>query len=519
MLTVSAIFFFLLFLSLSIFIHELGHLLVALWRKKYVDKFSVGFGPILWSKKICDIEYSLRLFPLGGFVSIPQLDIFDGDEKKKDNLGNTLSSPTAWDRILIAIAGPIMNILFAFVLALIVSISGKEMEPNSHHLKIESIPKDSSSYKAGLRKGDIITKFNGEQFRSKKDFSEKVILNQSSTVQFEYLRNDNMLSTEKFKLESNPLLHGILFYKFSVFAIYDNLLVKISKVIPNSSAESIGLLKDDVILSINDEKIDSFLEVSMIFNKTPSPHKIKIMRGKEIKEFVSNTLKSYKSSSLGILLNNNFEIQMINNEAIKNLKINDQILKIDNKELRNPEDIKNLKIPYQSTILVTFMREGIVKESKVPIILKENKKIGIIFFMTETKYPSAWSQVIRAIDITFSSIYSLFNPQSSIGIEHMSSIIGIGKVVYQQVSTQGIVAGLSIMILINVGLALFNLLPIPILDGGHISLGVIQLIFRRSVPAKFIRPIMMLFYVALLALMFYTITNDILRWNFDIYYL
>ena len=518
-MTVSAILFFFLFLSLSIFVHELGHLFVALWRKKYVDKFAVGFGPILWSKNIRGIEYSFRLFPLGGFVSIPQLDIFDGDKDKKDSLGNTLRPPTALDRILIAIAGPIMNVLFAFLLATIISIHGKEVEPSAHHLKVHNIPLDSPSYKAGLRKDDIITKVNGEQFSSKKDFAEKIILHESPVVQFEYLRNDNMFVTEKFSLESNSLLHGIPFYKFSALAIYDDLLVKISKIIPNSPAEAAGLLKNDIIMSINDKKVDNFSEVTMILNGDLPPYNIKVMRGNEIKSFLLKSPRITKSSFLGVLLDNTFKVQKIDNSGMKNLKVNDRILKINGVELQSSKDIKKIKIPYQSTIPVTIIREGIIEELNLPVVLKERRTIGIVFFATETKYPSAWSQVARATSITFSSIYSLFNPESPIGIEHMSSIVGIGKIVYEQVSTQGIIAGLSIMILINIGLALFNLLPIPILDGGHIVLGVIQMVLGRSLPASIIRPIMVLFYFALLGLMFYTITNDIFRWNFDVFYL
>lgn len=107
------LFLIIFFFGFSIFIHELGHLLAARFKGLYVDKFAVGFGPILLRKKIKNIDFSLRLFPLGGFVSIPSIDFLT---HKNNSASKKIKMAGPWDRIFVAFAGPLFNMIFAFFL-------------------------------------------------------------------------------------------------------------------------------------------------------------------------------------------------------------------------------------------------------------------------------------------------------------------------------------------------------------------------------------------------------------------
>ena len=158
-----------------------------------------------------------------------------------------------------------------------------------------------------------------------------------------------------------------------------------------------------------------------------------------------------------------------------------------------------------------------MKNISIPIFTQKSQFLGVFLETKEVRYPSVWEQITTVFDSTTGTINALFSRQSAIGLEHMSSIVGIGQVVHQQLISEGILAGISIMILINISLALFNLLPIPILDGGHIVMGLIQVIFGRPLPTKFIRPIISIFYILLLYLMFYITFNDISHINTQIY--
>jgi regulator of sigma E protease len=112
--------------SLAIFIHELGHFLVALKLGLKVEAFSIGFGPALWKRKMKGVEYRISAIPLGGYVSIPDVD--PEGTKVLEGAGDGGGEAArvripAWKEILVAVAGPAMNIVLAVVIAIALSLS------------------------------------------------------------------------------------------------------------------------------------------------------------------------------------------------------------------------------------------------------------------------------------------------------------------------------------------------------------------------------------------------------------
>jgi regulator of sigma E protease len=114
---IAKVLFVIVFFGLCIFIHELGHLLVALWQKLYVEKFSLGFGKKIWGTTINGVEYIISMLPFGGYVALPQLD--PSDEPKTSD-GTPLPSGPPVARMLTALAGPLANVLFGFFLGLFI---------------------------------------------------------------------------------------------------------------------------------------------------------------------------------------------------------------------------------------------------------------------------------------------------------------------------------------------------------------------------------------------------------------
>ena len=106
-------------LGVLVFVHELGHFLVAKWATVYVEKFSIGFGPVLLSKKYGETEYVLSALPLGGYVKMygEQND----DEPGKETYdpakeGRSFRDKSAWHKAAIIIAGPLFNVIFAIII-------------------------------------------------------------------------------------------------------------------------------------------------------------------------------------------------------------------------------------------------------------------------------------------------------------------------------------------------------------------------------------------------------------------
>ena len=179
MIVLGKLFYFILALGPLIFVHELGHFLLAKFFGVRVEKFSLGFGPKLYGKKIGDTEYLLSAFPLGGYVKMfgeggyiegGEVHTADGvDNLPADELPmETLRELTAEEktcsfahkpvlaRIGIVIAGPVFNLLFAWLIFIILCMVGVPTVTT----KIGEALKDKPAAKAGIQKGDVITAIN-----------------------------------------------------------------------------------------------------------------------------------------------------------------------------------------------------------------------------------------------------------------------------------------------------------------------------------------------------------------------
>jgi len=141
-------------LGFLIFFHEMGHFLAAILQGIYVDGFSIGFGPSIIQKKYKDITYSLRAFPLGGFVSFPDEEINNIDPKDP----NLLKNRPIIQRVLVISSGVLANLILAYtILILNVTTVGIPFDPEPGILVLATQP-DKAAYNAGLEAGDKIIK-------------------------------------------------------------------------------------------------------------------------------------------------------------------------------------------------------------------------------------------------------------------------------------------------------------------------------------------------------------------------
>jgi regulator of sigma E protease len=150
-------------LGVLIFIHELGHFLAARIGGVGVVKFSLGFGPKIFGKKIGETEYVLSWIPLGGFVKLlgeAENESLPPEDEKR----SFLKQPT-WKKMLIVFAGPVFNFLLAFVIFIIIFMYGV---PNLT-TEIGEVQKQSAAYNAGLMSGDKIIAIDGKTIRHWED--------------------------------------------------------------------------------------------------------------------------------------------------------------------------------------------------------------------------------------------------------------------------------------------------------------------------------------------------------------
>ncbi len=144
-------------LGFLIFFHEMGHFLAAIFQGIYVDGFSIGFGPSIIQKKFKGITYSLRAFPLGGFVSFPDEEINNIDPEDP----NLLKNRPITQRLIVISAGVFANLLLAYTILIInVTSIGIPYDPDPGILVLATQP-EKAAFKAGLEPGDKILKLDG----------------------------------------------------------------------------------------------------------------------------------------------------------------------------------------------------------------------------------------------------------------------------------------------------------------------------------------------------------------------
>ncbi|HVH69881.1 MAG TPA: site-2 protease family protein [Candidatus Dormibacteraeota bacterium] len=156
---------FVLVLGILILVHEWGHFIVARFFGVRVDVFSIGFGPRLFGWKRGATDYRVSAIPLGGYVRMAGQDLSDIDagEQKPTGAPHELMSKPRWQRALISLAGPVVNLIFPlFLLTAYFVIKGNPYPKYMDDpLVVVSLPKDSPLLKAGVEPGDRITSING----------------------------------------------------------------------------------------------------------------------------------------------------------------------------------------------------------------------------------------------------------------------------------------------------------------------------------------------------------------------
>jgi len=254
-------------LGIMVLVHEWGHFIVAKSFGVRVETFSIGFGTRLWGFKRGDTDYRISALPLGGYVKMA------GDnplEERKGDPDEFLSKPR-WQRVLIALAGPAMNILLSIVLVAGIYMRGsKQPAFLDRPMVLVGVLQDSAAQKAGLMPGDRIVSVNGVNNPT----WDRAQLELMSTLPGHMLsvavdRNGQPLSLS---VPAAPSVEEVFGYP------QDHLVV--SAVSPGTPAERSGLMAGDVILQVNGISLANGAEFPPIVDKSQSqPLDLKVQRG------------------------------------------------------------------------------------------------------------------------------------------------------------------------------------------------------------------------------------------------
>ena len=527
LLTAGSIIFALVALGLCIVSHEFGHFIAAKLLGLHVDSFALGFRPF-FRKKYRGVEYRIGYLPFGGYCEIPQIDATGDTPKAAD--GTELPRASATARIITAFAGPLFNILFGMLIGCIIWWAGlPQSSPKMRSMEVYAIDQSGPEYEAGLRVGDRIVRINGKEFFCTWDeflqdtlFAvEKITLDverNGETRQISYMPRANTT------LPSNLRKEGIAMPFFTIVLPIELFPEK------GSPAERAGIRAGDTLIAINGESVTDFIDYQTTINRSNGKElEFTIKRdGKEMvlkvtPEKVSDPKKSKTTYLIGIRMtecDGKVKITSVDKKgaaAKAGLTDNDVILQVDLTPITGADVLKEIITSGQGKqISVQWEHDGEVRTAVLTPEKIDTYTIGAQISFLD--HPSPVKQFLSVLDNSWKSLrgiaigighkFGWTEKKSTLKPSHLSGPLGIGIVIFDSVRNNSIIQAIYLIVMISFALAIFNLLPLPVLDGGHIVFGVIELIIRRPIPTAVIRVLTLIFVTLLIGMMIFITFSD-----------
>ncbi|MEI9980647.1 MAG: RIP metalloprotease RseP [Edaphobacter sp.] len=441
-------------LGIMVLVHEFGHFAVAKLCGIRVEVFSIGFGKRLFGFRRGDTEYQISAIPLGGYVKMAGEMGFSGETLESGSVAPTdpgdFNAHPRWQRILVALAGPIANFILALGLMTGVSMLHNEVQEFQDDPAItDYIQAKTPAAKTGIQSGDLIVHFDTVENPTWEDVANRSILNLNQTVPFSYTHNGQRTDTRIF-IESKVSPEDFSpFDQLGFIPKMQGTPVQVSSLEPSMPAAHAGLLVGDKILSIDGLQLHSVPAILA---------HLQDQAGK-----TADLLVSRNGATIPLQITPQFTDI---GDGTKGYRLGFGYL-------RPPVRVERL--PFTKAVEASW---------------KFNKK-GSLFIVEVLK--------------------RLFTHQVS--VKSLQSPIGIGQQIHEAAEQPGWMPLISTMSLISLNLGIFNLLPIPILDGGMILFLIIETIMRRDVNQQVKERIYQVAFVCILAFFAFVIFNDLTRLN------
>ena len=418
-------------LGFMILIHEFGHYAVAKWLGVRVEQFAIGFGKRLVGFRRGETDYRINAIPLGGYVKMSGENPMD--ERSDDP--REFMNHSRWDRFLIAIAGPVMNIMLAVVLLTVVYMVHYEYpavydEPTV----IGWVLKDSAAAKAGLQIGDRITRIADIENPTWEQVDLREALNPGQPLDVEIERDGKTLDKTVV-----PEASGVDQIGYAGWAPKEK-TVTITDLMPDMPAEKAGLKEGDQIIALDGKPVPALAMM-----------------------------------------------------------------------------VEDLEVSKDKPVALTVLRDGQQKTVTVQPVLQEKRyRIGIGSMQTKVKtLPFA-----AALDLSLHEnrqnallILELVKKMAErkISMRSIEGPIRIGQAAGEAAKRKGWTPLMGLTAAISLNLGIFNLLPIPILDGGVILFLLIEGLMRRDISMAIKERVYQAAFVFLVLFAAMVIYNDLMK--------
>jgi regulator of sigma E protease len=448
----------LLLFNLMIAVHELGHFLAAKWRGLKIDRFAIWFGKPLWKKNIGGIEYALGWVPAGGYVALPQMATMEAIEGKTESSGQTLPPISSLDKTIVAFAGPLFSFLLAVGFAVVVWAVGKPVNASDNSTVLGWVAQlndehgPGPAWQAGLRPGDRIVEIDG-----------------------------------------HPVTH---FY-------------------PPPMDDSVTWR----VVTSGDAKIElKYVRNGQTNLATATPYKRPTSWWE--RKAVRQILVAPEADTIVDDVTTNGPA------ALAGLRPGDKIVKVDGEPIYSPLAVVTVEaqltngiraVPLtvmRGTNELTFVVHPVkpVKPAGLPPALGFDLGQYALNAKVILDHPSPVDQIEDSAGQIFATIGALLH-KNDVGLGQLAGPVMIVRLYGNFLeSEEGWRKVLWFSVVLNVNLAMLNLLPFPVLDGGHITLAILEAIRRRPVSANILQYVQTVCAVVLIGFMLVIMFFDTGDW-------
>ncbi len=509
-------------LLIMVVIHEMGHFLTARYFGMKVHEFGIGFPPKVWSKKTKDgMEWSINALPIGGFVRI------EGENGDSDD-PNAFGKKPPWQRAIVLVAGPMMNLVLAFVLYWgLGTFGGKELE--NGRPAIVDISPNSPAAMAGLQPGDIFVSINNKPVQVVGDITIETALDKNNPVQLVMERNSSQFQVSVQPRKNPPEGEGALGVSLGNVVGSNELMISNSTNLNNelglTGAEA---FKDkDKILSVDGQSLPSNIALLQYIyaSKNDSVTVVTSRDGQTATHVIPVVLRVdtvYQGSSA---------------DSSK-LPLGAIVTKLDATPVHTRTEYEQYLTANQGKQITLYYKDDFNKVEQSMVMLPnarldpkaDNRAPKLTNFSFATYRAShhisynpleavgnSWNQTLFAINLIPRTFKGLFD--GSISTKNLAGPIGMAQIT-DTVVTRGAADGFwsllgtlaTLMALLSVNLGIINILPLPALDGGRLVFVIIEWITRgKRVPPEKEGLVHLVGMVALLSLMVMISWQDLVR--------
>lgn len=533
---------FLIILGPLVVVHEFGHYIFARLFGIKAEIFSIGFGPRLLSRKIGETEWRLSAIPLGGYVKLLGED--RDSELTPEESRRALHKQAAWKRFFVFFGGPLFNFLFAIVVFMAVLAYGEKQIAS----QVGRVVHGSVAEKAGFKSGDRILKVDGKPVTKYEEIL--VALNESPNrvMAFE-VQHPGATQTQEIRVTPGTQPGFSIYGEQTRVGDIDGLLpyarsTQVGVSNPGSPAGKAGLKTGDEITEFDGKSVSDWETIESLYSAVPVGRDVRVLAQPGSSKGLVRELHFTKppgaanpGEAWGLHSSEMFVEKTVPESPAEKagVKPGDRLVSVAGHPVQSFFELKDgvqSQGEKSGKVDLTWEREGKLTEAHV----EPTSNVGKDPLLNKTVTYTVGVMPMLANAPPFMVVERIWNPFVLLykGTERMLVLTGrnfvsIGKMLGGSVSSktlggpimigkiageslaQGLVAVLTTMGLLSIGLGVLNILPVPVLDGGHLVLLLLESVRGRPLTLRQMEVVQSVGLGLILMLMVLVFKNDITR--------